>query len=88
MRRKNILRRLSTFLTVDNKNGEWTCDAIDLLLDIKFFMKEYYVAFFEDDNDRLIIKFKNGQKFRIFCRKILNHLWLYLSNARTNNHSI
>lgn len=70
MRRKNILRRLSAFLKVDNRNGEWTCDAIDLLLDIKFFMKEYYVAFFEDDNDRLIIKFKNGQKFRIIVNEI------------------
>ena len=48
----------------------WSCDALDVLLDVKFFLKEYYPAFFEDDGKSLIVKFNNGQKFKITAEEM------------------
>ena len=41
----------------------WTTDSVELLKDIKFLLKEYYVATFTDSNNALKIKFNNGQSF-------------------------
>ena len=37
--------------------------TMELLLDIKVLMKEYYAATFSDSEEALIIAFNNGQKF-------------------------
>ena len=43
----------------------WSCDAKDVLLDIKFFMREYYVGFSSKVGESLVVQFINGQKFSI-----------------------
>lgn len=45
-------------------------DASDLLLDIKVLLKEYYVATFTGDGSALVIKFNNGQKFKLNLEEI------------------
>lgn len=48
----------------------WTCTERDVLCDVKFFMKEYYSGFFNDDGNKLIIRFNNGQKFSLSVEEI------------------
>ena len=48
----------------------WSCEAKDVLRDIKFFMKEYYTGFYSDDGESLTIRFNNGQKFQIAVREL------------------
>ena len=43
----------------------WVCDAQDVLRDIKFFIRESYVGFYSETGESLVVKFNNGQKFRI-----------------------
>lgn len=45
-------------------------DSLDLLLDLKVLMKEYYAATFEQDGKFLKLCFKNGQKFRVSVEEI------------------
>ena len=48
----------------------WVCDTKDLINDIKYFMREYYVGFYSEDGERLVIKFNNGQKFMVSVSEI------------------
>ena len=48
----------------------WVCDANDLLWDIKVLMREYYVGTFNKKGNYLVVKFNNGQKFRIAVAEI------------------
>ncbi|MBO5223642.1 MAG: hypothetical protein J6C23_03930 [Clostridia bacterium] len=43
----------------------WVCDSKDILRDIKFYIREYYIGFYNEDSESLTIKFNNGQKFRV-----------------------
>ena len=44
---------------------DWALDSLDILMGIKFFMKEHCFAFFGNDGNSLRLKFSNGQRFRI-----------------------
>lgn len=48
----------------------WSCEAKDLLRDIKFFVREYYTGFYSEDGNSLVIKFNNGQNFSINVNEI------------------
>ena len=49
---------------------KWVCEEKDLLLDIKYLIKEYYVATINSKGNVLNIKFNNGQKFAITIKEI------------------
>lgn len=40
-------------------------DINSLLTDIKVLLKEYYLATFNEDGNQLLLKFSNGQKFKL-----------------------
>ena len=44
---------------------KWFCDTDDILRDIKVFMRENYIACYDEEGESLILKFNNGQKFKI-----------------------
>lgn len=48
----------------------WSCDAKDILLDIKFFMRKYYNGFFNEDGESLNLKFNNGQRFIVSVKEL------------------
>lgn len=48
----------------------WSCEAKDVLSDIKFFMREYYVGFYDENGENLIVQFNNGQKFSISVAEV------------------
>ncbi len=51
---------------LENSNKlNYSVDAHSLLIDIKILLKEYYLATFNEEGNRLIIKFNNGQKFKL-----------------------
>ena len=45
-------------------------EAIDLLVDIKALLKEYYIATFNKNGNSLNITFNNGQKFRLTVKEV------------------
>lgn len=47
----------------------WQIHADAVLRDIKYLLKEYYVATFFDDGSTLKLKFTNGQKFSIAVKE-------------------
>ena len=51
-------------------NATWVCDESDVLSDIKFFMRQYYVGFYTQNGNGIIIKFNNGQKFCVSVNEI------------------
>lgn len=52
------------------ENATYKIDAADLLLDIKVLIKEYYTATLTEDKSELLIKFNNGQAFRLALSEI------------------
>lgn len=40
-------------------------EAHDLLIDLKVLLKEYYTATFTEDGNALLMKFNNGQRFKL-----------------------
>lgn len=52
------------------ENVNWVCDVDDILRDIKIFIHENYTACYDEDGKSLIVKFNNGQKFRISVNEI------------------
>lgn len=55
------------FITdLENENNlNYVIDINSLLTDIKVLLKEYYVATFSEDGNNLVLKFNNGQKFKL-----------------------
>lgn len=55
------------FITdLENENKlNYIIDINSLFTDIKVLLKEYYVATFSEDSNNLVLKFNNGQKFRL-----------------------
>lgn len=55
------------FITdLENENKlNYVIDINSLLTDIKVLLKEYYVATFSEDGNNLVLKFNNGQKFKL-----------------------
>lgn len=48
----------------------WKVEPNEILCDIKFLLREYYVATFGIDEKSLILGFNNGQKFKITVSEI------------------
>ena len=49
---------------------DFTVTANSLLLDLKVLLSEYYLATFNLEGDALILRFTNGQIFRITMKEI------------------
>ena len=56
---------------IDLGERGWVCDEKDVLMDLKFFMKEYYSAFFSEEGNFVQVKFNNGQRFKIMVEEII-----------------
>ena len=54
----------------DENDKNWSCSAVDIKLDIKFLLKEYYSVFFDENGENLIVRFNNGQSFKISVEEI------------------
>ncbi|MCI8820320.1 MAG: hypothetical protein HFK02_02840 [Clostridia bacterium] len=52
------------------ENLTFKTNSLDLLLDLKVLMKEYYMATFEQDGKYLKLSFQNGQRFRVSVEEI------------------
>lgn len=52
------------------KELNYKVDAESILLDLKVLMREYYAATFTVEEDSLILKFTNGQAFRLTAVEI------------------
>lgn len=49
----------------------YTVTSYDLLLDLKTLMSEYYVATFDINGEKLILKFNNGQQFELKIDEVI-----------------
>ena len=49
---------------------QYQVEIEDLFLDIKFLLKEYYMGTFTNDGKALMLKFTNGQKFRLSLNEV------------------
>ena len=49
---------------------QYQVDVEDLFLDIKVLLKEYYMGTFTNDGKALMLKFTNGQKFRLSLSEV------------------
>ena len=49
---------------------KWIFDTDDILRDIKIFMRENYIACYDEDGKSFIVKFNNGQRFSISVTEI------------------
>ena len=53
------------FITEMKNERNYCIDINSLLTDIKVLLKEYYLATFNEDGNQLLLKFSNGQKFKL-----------------------
>ena len=44
-------------------------DIKAILFDLKYLLKEYYIATFTEEGQTLLVEFNNGQKFEIIVRE-------------------
>ena len=49
---------------------QYKVEVEDLFLDIKVLLKEYYMGTFTNDGQALMLKFTNGQKFKLSLSEI------------------
>lgn len=66
------IKKFKHFLATDTEldNVTWSCESNDILRDIKFLMREYYTGFYSEIDNGLIIRFNNGQKFKLTVSEI------------------
>ena len=55
---------------MEKSEFRWACNVDDILRDIKIFMRENYIACYDEDGKDLVVKFNNGQKFSISVNEI------------------
>ena len=53
-----------------NVQFKYMVDIDSIILDLKAMIKEYYFATFSEEGNSLILKFSNGQKFRLSIDEI------------------
>ena len=49
---------------------QYQVEIEDLFLDLKVLLKEYYMGTFTNDGKALMLKFTNGQKFRLSLSEV------------------
>lgn len=49
---------------------QYQVEIEDLFLDLKVLLKEYYMGTFTNDGKALMLKFTNGQKFRLSLNEV------------------
>lgn len=53
------------------QNVGWHCDTLNILKEIRMFMRDNYLGICLEEDDRLVLKLINGQKFSIKVAEII-----------------
>ncbi|MDE5755766.1 MAG: hypothetical protein K2I23_01600 [Clostridia bacterium] len=56
--------------TAQLNDTQYQVEIEDLFLDLKFLLKEYYMGTFTNDGKALMLKFTNGQKFKLSLNEV------------------
>ena len=56
--------------TAQLNDMQYQVEVEDLFLDLKFLLKEYYMGTFTNDGKALMLKFTNGQKFKLSLNEV------------------
>ena len=59
-----------TEMEISDADFVFKVNTEDILLDLKFLIKEYYCGTFTNDRKSLIMQFNNGQKFILDLKEI------------------